>query len=67
MAMQTDLGNEYCALNSFFQKIGISHHMSCPYVHQQNESIECKHRHILDVGLSLSFSSCLYAFEVVLG
>ena len=27
--------------------------MSCPYAHQQNGSAERKHRHIVDVGLSL--------------
>ncbi|WVZ95953.1 hypothetical protein U9M48_041653 [Paspalum notatum var. saurae] len=34
-------------------RIGISHHVSCPYAHQQNGSAERKHRHIIEVGLSL--------------
>ena len=51
--MQTDWGGEYERLNSFFQQIGISHHVSCPHAHQQNGSAERKHRHIVDVGLSL--------------
>lgn len=46
-------GGEYQKLNSFFQRIGISHHVSCPYAHQQNGSAERKHRHIVEVGLSL--------------
>jgi hypothetical protein len=46
-------GGEYQKLNTFFQQIGISHHVSCPYAHQQNGSAEIKHRHIVDVGLSL--------------
>ena len=53
IAMQTDWGGEYQKLNSFFQHIGISHHVSCSYAHQQNGSAERKHRHIVEVGLSL--------------
>jgi hypothetical protein len=51
--MQTDWGGEYKKLNSFFQKIGIVHHVSCPHAHQQNDSAEIKHRHIVEVGLAL--------------
>lgn len=53
ITMQTDWGGEYEKLNSFFSKIGITHHVSCPYAHQQNGAVECKHRHIVEVGLSL--------------
>lgn len=53
ITMQTDWGGEYKKLNSFFQKIGIAHHVSCPHGHQQNGSAERKHRHIVEVGLSL--------------
>ena len=53
LALQTDWGGEYEKLNSFFTKIGISHHVSCPHAHQQNGSAERKHRHIVEVGLSL--------------
>ena len=53
LAMQSDWGGEYEKLNSFFQKIGISHHVSCPHAHQQNGSAEWKHRHIVEVGLAL--------------
>jgi hypothetical protein len=35
--MQTDWGGEYERLNSFFQKIGIAHQVSCPHAHQQME------------------------------
>ena len=51
--MQTDWGGEYEKLHDFFTKIGISHHVSCPHTHQQNGSAERKHRHIVEVGLSL--------------
>lgn len=42
-------GGEY----SFFTKIGITHMVSCPHAHQQNGAAERKHRHIVEVGLSL--------------
>jgi histone deacetylase 1/2 len=35
ITMQTDWGGEYEKLNSFFQKVGITHHVSCPHAHQQ--------------------------------
>jgi hypothetical protein len=53
ITMQTDWGGEYQKLNSFFQRVGITHHVSCPHAHQQNGSAERKHRHIMEVGLSL--------------
>jgi histone deacetylase 1/2 len=53
LAMQTDWGGEYQKLNSFFSQVGIIHHVSCPHAHQQNGVIERKHRHIVEVGLSL--------------
>ena len=40
-------------MNSFFQTLGISHHVSCPHAHQQNGSAKRKHRHIVEVGLAL--------------
>jgi histone deacetylase 1/2 len=40
-------------LNTFFRKVGISHLVSCPHAHQQNGAAERKHRHIVEVGLSL--------------
>jgi histone deacetylase 1/2 len=39
LAMQTDWGGEYQKLNSFFQRVEISHHVSCPHAHQQNGSL----------------------------
>jgi hypothetical protein len=51
--MQTDWGGEYQRLNTFFQRIGLTHHVSCPRDHQQNGSAERKHWHIVEVGLSL--------------
>jgi histone deacetylase 1/2 len=53
LAMQTDWGGEYKKLNNFFSQVGNIHHVSCPHAHQQNGVIERKHRHIVEVGLSL--------------
>jgi histone deacetylase 1/2 len=53
ITMQTDWGGEYEKLSPFFQKLGITHHVSCPHAHQQNGSAERKHRHIVEVGLAL--------------
>jgi histone deacetylase 1/2 len=40
-------------LHPFFSRIGIDHHVSCPHAHQQNGSAERKHRHIVEMGLTL--------------
>ena len=53
LAMQKDWGGEYQKLHSFFECIGITHHVSCPHAHQQNGSAERKHRHVVEVGLAL--------------
>jgi histone deacetylase 1/2 len=37
--------------------MGIAHRVSCPHAHQQNGSAERKHRHIVEVGLSLLANS----------
>jgi histone deacetylase 1/2 len=50
--VQSDWG-EYRNLNSFFQSLGIAHCLACPHTHQQNGSVECKHRHIVETGLTL--------------
>jgi hypothetical protein len=51
--IQSDLGGKYEHLNSFFHKIGISYQVSCPHTHQQNGAAECKHCHIVEMGLAL--------------
>jgi transposase InsO family protein len=53
LAVQSDWGGEYRKLDSFFTKLGIAHHVSCPHAHQQNGVIERKHRHIVEVSLAL--------------
>jgi histone deacetylase 1/2 len=53
LAVQSNWGGEYHSLNTFFKHLGIVHHVSCPHAHQQNGSAKHKHRHIVEVGLSL--------------
>jgi histone deacetylase 1/2 len=51
--VQSDWGGEYRNFNTFFDKLGISHRVSCPHTHQQNGAAERKHRHIIETGLTL--------------
>jgi histone deacetylase 1/2 len=46
-------GGEYHNLNAFFNKLGITHRVSCSHTHQQNGVAERKHRHIVETGLAL--------------
>jgi histone deacetylase 1/2 len=40
VTMQTGWGGKYEKLNGFFEKVGITHHVSYPHAHQQNGSAE---------------------------
>lgn len=51
--VHTDWGGEYHKLNTFFHNLGITHRVSCPHTHQQNGTTERKHRHVVDIGLTL--------------
>jgi hypothetical protein len=47
-------GGEYQKVhNTFFRSLGIVHRVSCPHTHQQNGSVERKHRHIVETSLAL--------------
>jgi histone deacetylase 1/2 len=50
--VQSDWGGEYHNLNTFFHKLGITHRVACPHTHQQNGSVERKHRHIVETWLT---------------
>ena len=58
-AIQTDWGGEFQKINPYFAQCGISHHVSCPHTHQQNGYVECKHRHIVETGLTLLANASL--------
>ncbi|KAG8497255.1 hypothetical protein CXB51_008492 [Gossypium anomalum] len=34
-------------------QLGIHHHLSCPHASEQNSLVEHKHRHIIDIGMTL--------------
>jgi transposase InsO family protein len=53
ISLQSDWGGEYEKLDSFLRQVDISHHVSCPYTHQQNGYAEWKHWHITEMDLVL--------------
>ncbi|KAF7151058.1 hypothetical protein RHSIM_Rhsim02G0101600 [Rhododendron simsii] len=52
-SVQTDWGGEFRKLNSYFATLGILHRLPCPHTHEQNGSIERRHRHVVETGLAL--------------
>jgi hypothetical protein len=53
--LQTDGGGEYSssAFSKFLAYHGIFHRTTCPHTSQQNGIAERKHKHIIEIGLSL--------------
>ena len=51
--VQTDWGREFRSFSSLLTTSGIHFRHPCPHIHHQNGRIERKHRHIVDVGLTL--------------
>jgi transposase InsO family protein len=58
---QSDNGGEFVSktFSDFFALHGILHRRSCPHTAQQNGLAECKHRHLMEMGLSLLAQSHL--------
>jgi histone deacetylase 1/2 len=52
-SVQTDWSGEYRKLNKFFQTISINHRLIGLHTHEQNDTVECRHRHIVKTGLTL--------------
>ena len=50
---QTDWGGEFRSLKTYFEQNGIIHRLSCPHTSKQNDIIERKHRHIVELGLTV--------------
>ena len=71
LSIQTNNAKEFLCFKSFLLSNDISHRLTCPYTHEQNGSIERKHRHIVDIGFTLLACSKLpkpfwgYAFTTV--
>ena len=53
--LQLDGDGEFTSFQftSFLETHGIFHRISCPYIAQQNGLAERKHRHVVEMGLSL--------------
>jgi len=52
-SIQTDGGGEFTKLRHHFASHGIHHRITCAHTHQQNGSVKRKHRHIVEMGLTL--------------
>ena len=53
--VQSNWGGEYCTISAFFKNCGIVHRVSCPHTHQQQGSIERKHRHVVVLALRFQY------------
>ena len=53
ICLQSDWGGEYKSLTPFLHQLGIQFRHSCPHAHHQNGRVERKHRHIVELGLTL--------------
>ena len=51
-SIQIDWGGEYHKLHQFFQIIGIHHRLICSHTHEQNDTFERRHQHIIEIGLT---------------
>ena len=52
-AIQTDNAKEFLCFKTFLHEHGIHHRLTCAYTHEQNGAIERKHRHVIDIGLTI--------------
>jgi hypothetical protein len=59
--IQNDNGGEYVltAFKTFANTHGILHQLTCPYTSEQNDISKRKHRHIIEIDLSLLAQSHL--------
>jgi transposase InsO family protein len=72
--LRTDCGGEYTnnEFRAFCSKSGIFHQFTCPHTSQQNGVAERKHRHIVDMALtlishsSIPFKYWTYAFSTAI-
>ena len=47
------MGGEYRPFTQYLDQIGIHHRLICPHTHHQNGVVERKHKHIVEMGLTL--------------
>jgi histone deacetylase 1/2 len=60
-ALQSDWGGggEFRPFTKYLTELGITHRLICPHTHHQNGVVERKHRHVVDMGLTLLSQSSL--------
>jgi histone deacetylase 1/2 len=58
-ALQSDWGGEFRRFTKYLNELGIIHRLICPHTHHQNGVVERKHRHVVDMGLTLLSQSNL--------
>jgi len=49
---QIDWGKKYEKLNTYFKQIGFHHRLIYPYIHEENDTIEYLHRHIIEIDIT---------------
>nr|KYP42260.1 Retrovirus-related Pol polyprotein from transposon TNT 1-94 [Cajanus cajan] len=52
-SFQSDWGGEFRPFTQILTSLGITHRLICPHTHHQNGVVERKHRHIIEMGLTL--------------
>jgi hypothetical protein len=52
-SIQSDNGGELRPLQTSLTTMGVSYRLRCPHIHHQMGSVERKHRHIVETGLTL--------------
>ena len=52
-SVQSNWGGEYKPFSALLASYGILHRLICSHTHHQNGAVERKHRHIVDLGLTL--------------
>ncbi|GAU37351.1 hypothetical protein TSUD_395330 [Trifolium subterraneum] len=52
-ALQSDWGGEFRPFTALLNELGIHHRLTCPHTSHQNGTVERKHRHIVETGLTL--------------
>jgi hypothetical protein len=57
MSVQSDNGDEFRPLQTSLTAMRVFYRLSCPHTHHQMGSVERKHRHIVETGLTLLVTS----------
>lgn len=52
-SVQSDNGGEYTPIHNICSQLGITTRLSCPYTSAQNGRAERKHRHVVEIGLTI--------------